>query len=67
MKEFNISDISSIEGLTLVSPDFLFCEKVALNSKFKLEISLGENLILFLHTGLMILLKCFKTVLILGY
>lgn len=74
MKEFNISDISSIEGLTLVSPDFLFCGKVAfeshlvaLNTKFKLEISLGENLILFLHTGLMILLKCFKTVLILGY
>lgn len=62
MKVFNIFEICSIDGLTLISPDFLFHGRVAfeshlvaLNTKSKLENSLGENLIQFLHTGLMIL------------
>lgn len=61
MKEFNIFEICSTDGLSLVSPDFLFCGRVAfashlvaLNTKLKLENSLGEKLILFLHSGLMI-------------
>lgn len=74
MKEFSISEIRSIDGLTPVTPDFLFCGRVtfeshllSLKTKLKIEIYLRKKLIIFLHTGLMTLLKCSKTVLFLGY
>lgn len=50
MKEFSISEIRSIDGLTPVTPDFLFCGRVtfeshllSLKTKLKLEIYLRKN------------------------